>query len=71
VVWKNIPKVLNRKQPNGQNVFISSSFSLDRLAQLLHEPLTLVYTRNSSFLHVYGAVHNPIAFSQLKSHKAL
>jgi len=29
----------------------------------LHEPLTLLYARNSSIL--YGAVHNPIDFSRL------
>jgi len=44
--------------------FLLSSF-FRRASSILSEPLTLVYTRNSSIL--YGAVHNPIAFSQLRN----
>ena len=45
-------------------LLLSSSF-FRRASWILCEPLTLVYTQNSSIL--YGAVHNPIAFSQLQS----
>ena len=45
---------------NGPNVFLSSFFRW--ASSILREPLTMVYPRNSSIL--YGAVYNPIAFSQ-------
>ena len=48
-----------RNSQNGPNVFLSSFFR--RASSILRELLTLVYTWNSSIL--YGAVHNPIAFS--------
>jgi len=47
-------------------MFSSSSSSFFRWASsILREPLTVVYTRNSSIL--YRAVHNPITVSQLRS----
>jgi len=61
-----------RNLQNGPNVFLSSFFFFlllssffRRASSIPREPLTLVYTRNSSIL--YGEVHNPIAFSQLRS----
>ena len=56
-----------RKLQNGQNVlfflsffFLLSSFFFRRASSILHQPLALVYARNSSIL--YWAVHDPIAF---------
>jgi len=46
-------------------MFFLSSFFFRRASSLLREPLTLDYIRNRSIL--YGAVQNPIAFSQLRS----
>ena len=58
-------KYQTKNSQNGPNVFLSSSLFFRRASLILCEPLTLVYTRNSSIL--YEAVHNPIAFSQLQS----
>ena len=60
-------KYPTKQQQNGQIVFLSSFFlSFFRWASsVLRQPLALVYARNSSIF--YGAVHDPIAFSQLRS----
>jgi len=52
-----------RTRKMGQMLFFLPFFRRARWIQ--HEPLTLVYTWNSSIL--YRAVHNPIAFLQLRS----
>ena len=59
-------KYQTKNSQNWPNVFLSSSFFFfRRTSSILREPLALVYTRNSSVL--YGAVHNSIAFLQLRS----
>jgi len=68
-------KYPTKQQWNGPICFSSSlflsffhSFFLSffgRASSILREPLMLVYTRNSSIFS--GALHNPIAFSQLQS----
>ena len=59
-------KYQTKNSQNGPNVFLSSSFFFfRRISSILREPLMLIYTQNSSIL--YRTVHNPIAFSQLRS----
>ena len=60
-------KYPTQQQQNGQIVFLLSFFLsfFRRASSLLRQPLALVYARNSSTL--YWAVHDPIAFSQLRS----
>jgi len=45
--------------------FFFLSYFFRRDGSILHEPLTVVYTWNNSIL--YGAMHNPITFTQLWS----
>jgi len=57
-------------QPNSSKTaklfffFLFLSF-FRQASSVLRQPLALVYARNSSIF--YGAVHDPIAFSQLQS----
>ena len=57
-VYNNVPSIFKGFQDQQD---FSSFFR--RAGSILHESLTVVYARNSSIL--YGAVHNPITFSQL------
>ena len=55
-------------QPNSSKTAKLFFFFLSffrRASSILRQPLALVYARNSSIF--YGAVHDPIAFSQLRS----
>ena len=69
VAWECIAKVPNQELAKRAKCFsfffllLSSSF-FRRASSILRQPLALVYARNSSFF--YGAVHDPIAFSQLR-----
>ena len=45
--------------------FLLSSSFFRQASSILRQPLTLVCARNNSIF--YGAVHDPIAFSQLRS----